>query len=665
MVVIEIKDNATPLRSKKYVTENETPQYSFKNVSYDPAACKMRATKISVFPSDGSLRGIAEACAASYIQSVWRGCSYRLRVKAIKLRDSAITLETATQIKQPLNVPEINIYRKQCLDNINAITEMKDEFDDENDQTFVKTKCPASLIKISPSPPIVEQTSVSVSGATPEPQVPYPDGVNRRSKRRDVIKTGCINAFGKWTNSSIELEHAEVIALWHLHNKPSPAVKKRYEASLLGYDSKRIGERRNQNRQLTYNFPLDRENLSGVQEVVIMALQNDRSRKQNFQRRRRNSVTSQTAASVQRTLLHYLKLPVDAALYLMKYKKLISYSKSQILSFFITLGSFDARMINKFKAKKSQQIPEKDLMRIRPIVLRQRTRIALDVLHFVSRWELALSSDRRQECKTPNKENIPTKEQKVKDIRVPMKSNARRKPLCHGNYRAPLVMSTVNLSVPFDFMVKEDSTDARETSNNSNNSAKQKKTKKGSIAARKRNQNRKPQHLTQVQRVINDFKITAPAPSTCSQGTTSQKRKVALGPRADYTPPEVHRDMYQAMEKKTSETSSETKFYDSSSDGFSEPSANEGGTKFDGTTNSRWTFRGSRTQETKYDCGASNVYIGQRTSPDRKARSYMGQSSTSSSSCSFDDVGRNALTSEARLNMILERLRQRASVAGY
>lgn len=319
MVVIEINDSDTPPSSKKNVPEKERPRYSFKNVSYDLTTCRTRATKISVFPTDGSLRGIAESCAASYIQSIWRGCSYSLRAKADNLSASATSLETMAQREKSPKALETS---KRDISYDIFSNEVKDEFDDEKEQINIDgMNCSTSLIEGSSSPPAVHHIPV-VAFVTPEPQVPYPDGVNRRSKRRDVIKTGCINAFANWTESAIELEHTELMALWHLHEKPSPAVKKRYEASLLGYDSKMIGERRyHKKKSLKYSFPLDKDNLSCVQQVVIAALQNDRSRKQHVQRKRRNSVTLQTAASVQRALLNYLKLPVDAALFLMKYKK--------------------------------------------------------------------------------------------------------------------------------------------------------------------------------------------------------------------------------------------------------------------------------------------------------------------------------------------------------
>lgn len=338
------------------------------------------------------------------------------------------------------------------------------------------------------------------------------------------------------------------------------------------------------------------------------------------------------------------------------------------------LGSLDTRIMNKFNIKRSQQIPERDLKRIHPAVLRQRTRIALDVIYFVSRWELALSSDRRRECKTPNKENVPTKEQNLIDTRaVPERRNLRSKPLSNANRRAPLVMSRVNIFVPFEPMAEEDVRYVRAAANTStsdNGAIQKKKIKKGSTTTRNRNQHKKLQpRSTQNQGVMKDFKFAAATPSAPSLSNGANTIARATTKSVDFSRVDWKLECQEEChetKRKTSDPSSETKLFDSCIDGFSEPSTNGAEAKFDYSASSQWLFSRSsnRAQETKCDYYPATLYSTQRSScpiNEYPERARQG----SNPHYNFDDAERNALTSEARLNMILERLRQRANAAGH
>lgn len=253
--------------------------------------------RITCHQTDGSIRGAAEACAATMVQSIWRAfeCRKSLALKSLE-RDKSISPECSHP-------------------SVHTLIEMDSRRRDHNDRERMLSKESADDI-LSRNEMVVKFKPSST------PSIGFAEVKSVRNERKEAIKRGCKENYSIFDNKPLFLNHSHMIALLYLQEESSMRIKDRYTQFLcIGGDiQNRISLQKKFKCDPSYEFPLN----SGSNDIrnIYQNVLRFEQQMNKFRRSSRKSITEEIAKSIRKTILHLIKLPKDALSFILSNKNI-------------------------------------------------------------------------------------------------------------------------------------------------------------------------------------------------------------------------------------------------------------------------------------------------------------------------------------------------------
>jgi len=277
MVVVRVHGN----KNRNSSLENLHNPISFSYFEYfkkplycNDTPCRRKPLeRITCHQTDGSIRGAAEACAATMVQSIWRAfeCRKSLALKSLE-RDKSISPECSHP-------------------SVHTLIEMDSRRRDHNDRERMLSKESA-------------------------------DDILSRNEMVVKFKPSSTPSIGFAEVKSLFLNHSHMIALLYLQEESSMRIKDRYTQFLcIGGDiQNRISLQKKFKCDPSYEFPLN----SGSNDIrnIYQNVLRFEQQMNKFRRSSRKSITEEIAKSIRKTILHLIKLPKDALSFILSNKNI-------------------------------------------------------------------------------------------------------------------------------------------------------------------------------------------------------------------------------------------------------------------------------------------------------------------------------------------------------
>ena len=251
--------------------------------------------RITCHQNDGSIRGAAEVCAATMVQSLWRAfkCQKKSCPKSLQ-KDEPVSTECSHG-------------------SVHTSIEMDSRRKDHNDRERMLSKKNVDDI-LSRNEVVVNIKPSST------PNMGFAEAKPVRSERKEAIKRGCKENYSIFGNKPLYLNHSHMIALLYLQEESSMRIKDRYTQFLcIGGDiQNRISLKKKLKCDPSYEFPLD----SGSNDIrnIYQKVLRFEQQMNKFRRSSRKSITEEVAKSIRKTILHLIKLPKEALSFILSNK---------------------------------------------------------------------------------------------------------------------------------------------------------------------------------------------------------------------------------------------------------------------------------------------------------------------------------------------------------
>lgn len=387
MVKVVFSDTAEELFPRSYAAAAHQPKSNAEVGS---------SRRISICPSrNASIRGLAEACAASYIQAIWRG---RLQRKGIGSSSGKLKAESDSHCWKGkgddcghLDVSGGPLPVRKCSES---------KLGEKGDDGLIDTKPSKSERQRFENKGV--QTDAATSESLPDVQrkacsdeylcegedhapiaCDFPDGVDGNSSRTEAVAVACKTALDEWKMQPIVMDGIEVVNVLHaLGLVEGKELRALSEASTSTHRGK------------AFTLRLDGPLKSFRADILAHweSISTDGVGKGSFASRtgRQSRLSSKVAKLAKTHLLNLIDLPTAAIAFLEDNRGVVNCTEDIIQSLVMKLGLHASTTIRwTIDLRNSCRSLE-----LASSFLQRRIDVASDVVDFITRWEAAVKFER-------------------------------------------------------------------------------------------------------------------------------------------------------------------------------------------------------------------------------------------------------------------------------